>query len=59
MDEDEIAEAVVESITYHYAVGNSTLSTTQFGQHLEHACCPECDQDISTEALFAEQSVTA
>lgn len=52
MDDEELAEAVVESITYHFAVGNSTLDSAQFGQHLEFAVCPACDCDINAEALL-------
>lgn len=57
MDDTDDAEAVVESLVHHYAVGNANLSHEQFGLHLQYGGCPACAEDANFAILSRELSV--
>lgn len=56
---DDEAEAVIASITVHYAVGNDALTAAQFGMHLEDRVCPACDDALYDEVLASIAAVPA
>jgi hypothetical protein len=57
--DEELAEAVVESITFHFAVGNAGLTPEQFGQHLAHCVCPACSDDANLAILLRGELAVA